>query len=158
MPDTEISMLDHCSDRQLKELLALACSDVKATRDWLLEIGDFQRMDELLSDMCAGGGPSGSALLRAVCSADTPVETLVEIKGVAKRLSVAAEAPAQNAAATLLYHLAVASALGHHARNISSKDPADRLPLYKDLAAELSDDEMAAIFEKASDRIASATS
>ena len=149
MPDTEISMLDHCSDRQLKELLALASTDVKATRDWLLEIGDFQRMEQLLTEMCAGAGQSGSALLRAVCSVNTPVETLVEVKSVAKRLAVAAEGPAQNAAATLLYHLAVASALAHHARNISSKDPADRLPLYKDLAAELSDDELAAIFEDA---------
>jgi len=43
----------------------------------------------------------------------------------------------------------VASALAHHARNISSRDPAERLPLYKDLAAELSDDQLAAVFEKA---------
>jgi hypothetical protein len=77
------------------------------------------------------------------------VEVLVDIKSIAKRLAVAAEAPAQNAAATLLYHLSVASALAHHAQNISSRDPAERLPLYKDLAAELSDDQLAAIFEKA---------
>jgi hypothetical protein len=77
------------------------------------------------------------------------VEVLVAIKSIAKRLAVAAEAHPQNAAATLLYHLSVASALGYHARNISSKDPAERLPLYKELAAELSDEELAAIFEKA---------
>jgi hypothetical protein len=157
MPDTDISALDHCTDRQLKELLALASTDVKATRDWLLEIGDSERLEQLLTEMCGDAVPPGSALLQAACSADTPVETLVEIKSVAKRLAVAAEAPAQNAAATLLYHLAVASALGHHARNISSKDPAARLPLYKDLA-ELSDDDLAVIFEKAVARIASTTS
>jgi hypothetical protein len=158
MPDTEISGLDHCTYRQLQDLLALASTEVKATRDWLLEIGDFQRLDDLLMEMCASAGQSGGALLRAVCSADTPVETLVEIKSVAKRLAVAAEAPAQNAAATLLYHLAVASALAYHARNISSKDPEGRLLLYKDLAAELSDDELAAIFEKAVVQIGSAAS
>jgi hypothetical protein len=43
----------------------------------------------------------------------------------------------------------VASALAHDARNISSTDPAERLPLYQDLAAELSDDRLASIFEKA---------
>jgi len=52
----------------------------------------------------------------------------------------------------------VASALGNHARNISSKVPAERLAFYKDLAAELSDDQVAAIFEKAVARIPSATS
>ncbi len=149
MSDTEISMLDHCTGRQLKELLALASTNVRATRNWLLEIGDSERLEHLLTEMCTGTEQSGGALLQAVCSADTPVEALVAIKSVAKRLAVAAEAPAQNAAATLLYHLSVASALGHHARNISSKTSAERLPLYKDLAAELSDDELAAIFEKA---------
>jgi hypothetical protein len=149
MSDIDISMLDHCTDRQLKELLALASTAVKATRDWLLEVGDSERLEHLLTEMCAGAGQSGSALLQAVCSPDTPVEALVEIKSVAKRLAVAAEAPAQNAAATLLYHLAVASALGYHARNISSTDPAERLAFYRDLAAELSDGELAAIFEKA---------
>ncbi len=149
MSDMDISMLDHCTDRQLKELLALASTDVKTTRDWLLEIGDSERLEHLLTEMCTGTGQSGGALVQAVCSADTPVETLVAIKSVAKRLAVSAETPAQNAAATLLYHLSVASALGNHARNISSKDPAERLAFYKDLAAELSDDQLAAIFEKA---------
>jgi hypothetical protein len=158
MSDIDISMLDHCTDRQLKELLALASSNVKATRDWLLEIGDSEQMEYLLTEMCTGTGQSGGALLQAVCAADTPVEALVAIKRVSKRLAAAAEAPAQNAAATLLYHLSVASALGHHARNISSKDPAERLAFYKDLAAELSDDQVAAIFEKAVARIPSATS
>ena len=106
-------------------------------------------MEYLLTEMCAGTEQSGGALLQAVCSPDTPVEVLVEIKSVAKRLAVAAEAPAQNAAATLLYHLSVASALGRHGQNISSKDPAERLAFYKDLAAELSDDRLATIFEKA---------
>jgi hypothetical protein len=149
MSDTEISMLDRCTGRQLKELLALASTDAKATRNWLLEIGDLEQLQYLLTEMCTGTGQSGGALLQAVCSPHTPVEVLVAIKSTAKRLAVAAEGPAQKAAATLLYHLSVASALGHHARNISSKDPAERLPLYKDLAAELSDDELAAIFEKA---------
>ena len=70
------------------------------------------------------------------------------MRSTAKRLAVAAEGPRQEAAATLPYHLTVAAALGRHARNISSKDPAERLNLYKDLAA-LSDEELAAVFERA---------
>ena len=156
MSDTEISMLDHCTDRQLKELLALASTNVRATRNWLLEIGDSERLEHLLTEMCTGTEQSGGALLEAVCSPDTTVEVLIAIKRIAKRLAVAAEAHPQSAAATLLYHLSVASALGYHKCNISSKDPAERLPLYKELAAELSDEELAAIFEKAIDSLPSA--
>jgi rubrerythrin len=149
MTDTEISILDRCTGKQLKELLALASNTANATRNWLLEIGDLDALEYLLTGMCAGTGESAGALLQAVCSADTPVEVLVGVKSSAKRLATAAEDPAQKAAATLLYHLSVAAALGRHGRNISSKDSLDRLPLYRELAAELTDDKLAAIFEKA---------
>jgi len=48
MLDIEISMLDHCSDRQLKDLLALASTNVTSTWDWLLEIGDSEQLGHLL--------------------------------------------------------------------------------------------------------------
>ena len=149
MTDTEISSLDHCTGRQLKELLELAHSDARATQDWLLEIGDAEELEHVLDEMFAGGGQSGGALVLAVLSPDTPVEALTAIRSTAKRLAAAAQGSEQNAGATLLYHLSIAAALGHHRQNISSKDPADRLELYKDLAAELPDHELAAIFEKA---------
>ena len=142
-------MLDGCTERQLKELLAMASTDAKASRNWLLEIGDMEQLGYLLIEMCNGTQHSGDELLRAVCSPGTSVDILVAIKSTAKRLVIAAKGPAQKAAATLLYHLSVASALGYHARNISSKDPAKRVSLYKDLAQGLSDDQLAAIFEKA---------
>jgi hypothetical protein len=158
MPDTDISILDRCTGRQLKELLALASTAAytKVTRNRLLEIGDTEQLEDLLTGVRSQAGQAGDAFLRAVCSADTPVDTLIAIKNTAKHLTVEGEGPAQRAAATLLYHLSVASALGFHARNISSKDPSERLALYKDLAAELSDDELAAIFEKAVAAILSA--
>jgi hypothetical protein len=155
MSEVEISMLDHCTDRQLKELLELASTNARTTRDWLLEIGDSERLERLLTEMCTGTEQSGGALLKAVCAPDTPVEALVAIKSVAKRLAVAARAPAQNAAATLLYHLSVASAMAHHSQDISSKSLSERLPLYEGLAAELSGDQLAAIFEKAVARLPS---
>lgn len=40
-------------------------------------------------------------------------------KSTAKRLAAAAQGHAQNAAATLLFHLFVAAALGRYGRNIS---------------------------------------
>lgn len=149
MSDVDISILDHCTDRQLKELLALASTDARVTRNWLLEIGDLERLDYLLAEMCTAIGQSAGAILQAVCSPDTPVDALVAIKSTAKHLAVAAKGAPQNAAATLLYHLSVASALAHHAQNISSKHPSERLSLYKELAAELSDERLAAIFAKA---------
>jgi len=149
MSDIEISMLDQCTDRQLKELLALASRNVKATHHSLLEIGDSEQLECLLTEMCSGTSESGGALVQAVCSPHTPLEALVAIKSTAKRLAVSSEVPAENAAATLLYHLSVASALAYHAQNISANDPAERLPLYKNLAAELFDDRLASIFEKA---------
>jgi hypothetical protein len=149
MPEVDISMLDHCTDRQLRDLLALASTDAQVTRNWLVEVGDSEQLESLLMEMCAGTGDSGGRLVQAVCSPDTSPAELVAIKSTAKRLAVAAHAPAQKAAATLLYHLAVASSQAHHGQNISSKDPAQRLPLYKDLAAELPDDELAAVFERA---------
>jgi hypothetical protein len=109
----------------------------------------MEQLEYILTEMCDGTGQSAHSLVQAVCSPRTPVEILIAIKSTAKLFAVAAEAPAQKAAATLLYHLSVASALGHQGRNISSKDPAGRRPLYRDLAAELCDDELTAVFEKA---------
>ena len=97
MSDIEISMLDRCTSWQLKELLALASTDDKTTRNWLLEVGDLEQMASLLTEMCAGTGQSGGALLQAVCSPETPVDAVVAIKSTAKRLAVAADDPRQKA-------------------------------------------------------------
>lgn len=153
--DTEIALLDRCTGRQLKQLLALASTGSKVGRNSLLEIGDLEQLEFLLTEMCAGRGHSAGALLQAVCSSQIPLESLVSVKSTAKRLAVAAATPAQKAAATLLYHLSVAAALGHYGQQISSKDAAERLPLYKELAAELADEQLAAIFEQAVARLAS---
>lgn len=149
MPDTEISILERCTGRQLKELLSLASTDPEERRNWFLEIGSLEQLERLLGEICAGAAYSGPALLRTVCSSESSLEVLVEIKNTAKHLAATAVTPAQKAATALLYHVSVASALGRHGQNISSKNPAGRLPLYRELAAELSDSELAAIFEKA---------
>jgi hypothetical protein len=157
MAEIDISLLDRCSDRQLKELLALASTDVKLTRNSLLDIGDMEQLECVLSGMCTATGQSAGAPLQVICSPQTPIESLTAVKDTAKRLAAAAEGHRQKAAATLLYHLSIASALGQHRTNISSKDPSEHLILYKDLAAELSDDQLAAIFENAIANVPSAT-
>ena len=154
MPESDLSISKRFTGRQLRELLELGNFDARTTWDLVLEI-DRDRLVYLLTEMCADTGQSAEALLDAVCSPDTLVDVLAAVKSTAKRLSSVVESPAQKAAATLLYHLSVASALGHHSRNISSKDMAERLPLYRDLAAQLADDDLASIFEKALSRVAS---
>jgi hypothetical protein len=149
MSEIDISMLEHLTAGQIKELLGLAATDVRVTPNWLIEIGDWEQMRYLLDAMCAGIGQSGLAVLEAVCCLETSVDALIAIKSIAKRLAASAGSAPEKAAATLLYHLSIASALGNHRLNISSKDPAERLSLYKELAAELSDEDLALIFEKA---------
>lgn len=149
MWDEEISVLDHCTDRQLKELLALASTDAKTPRNWMVDIGDLEQLERVLGEMCDGAG----ALIQAVLSPHTSAEALVVIKGTAKRLAAVPESPAQKTAAALLYHLSVAAALAHHRQNISSKPPSERVPLYTDLASRLPDDRLAAIFARAIDTI-----
>jgi hypothetical protein len=122
---------------------------VKSRRDWLLEIGDAERLGQLLAEMCTGTEHSADKLVQAASSVETPLEALIAVKRTAKRLAVSAEGPAQSAAATLLYHLSLASALANHSQDISSKNTSERLALYKDLATELSDDRLAAVFERA---------
>jgi hypothetical protein len=147
--DTDISILDRCTGRQLKELLALASTSAKVKPHWLVEVGDLEQLQGLLTEMCSGTEQSGAALLDPVCSPDTTVEVLIAVKEIAKGLAAAAETEPQRAAATLFYHLTVASALANHGRIISSTDPAGRLALYQELAAELTDEECASIFGKA---------
>lgn len=149
MSDTKTTMIDGFSARQLRELLALGTTRPGTSTEWLVEVGDSERLEALLTEICIGDEQPGAALLETVSSPDTSVDMLVAIKDVAKRLATKAEDKPQKAAATLLYHLSVASALANHGQIISSRDPAEQSPLYEELAGELSDDELAAIFARA---------
>jgi hypothetical protein len=155
MPDTKNSLIDNFNARQLSELLALGTNLPETATDWLLDVGDWERLEALLTDMSTGEEQSGTALLETVSSPDTTLEMLVVVKDIAKRLATKAKDKPQKAAATLLYHLSVAAALGHCGQTISSRDPAEQLPLYGELAEELSDDELAAVFARAIGRIRS---
>ena len=158
MGDIGTSKPDHFTSRQVRELLALASSEADARQSWLLEIGDWEYLEVLLAEMCTGRGQEANELLQATCSPHTPIELLISVKNAAKRLAGYALTAEQKAAALLLYHLSVAAALANHGRNITSKDLAKRLTLYQDLAAGISDDVLATIFEKAIASLRSAKS
>lgn len=148
MSEAEISMLEHCTGEQIKELLGLATATPPVDSEWFLEIGDADQLNRLIAELC-GDVESADELVQTVCSADAALGSLVAAKNAAKRLAASAETPTFKAAAGLLYHLAIASALARHGRNISSKDIAARLPLYRRLADDLSDGDLAAIFDGA---------
>lgn len=153
MPDNEAPTPSHLSALRTKELLAIGSRSAEVNPNWLLEVGDKELLEMLLTDMCSGTSQSGSALLDAVCSSDTPLEVLVQVKDFAKGLAKAAQDPRQEAAGMLLYHLSVASALGFHEQNISSIDASARQPIYREFVAEICDHEVSAVFEKALDRM-----
>jgi hypothetical protein len=155
MPDARKTAVDDCSARQLKELLGLAAGRAGEPHDWMIELGDRERLERLLTEMCSGTGQSGVALVEAACSPDSSVEVLTAVKDVAKRLIQGAQDSPRRAAATFLYHLSVASALGYHGQTISTNVPADRLPLYEEFALELADERLAAVFERAVERLLS---
>jgi hypothetical protein len=149
MPDKGIPTPSHLSELRTKELLTIGSRSTEAQPNWLLEVGEYQLLEMLLTDLCSGTSQSGAALLDAICSPDTPLDLLVQVKDLAKSLAKAGTDERQEAAALLLYHLSVASALGFHGQNISSMDAAARLPLYREFVAEICDDEISAVFERA---------
>ncbi len=106
----------------------------------MIETADREYLEELLAELCMGSGQTPGELLQATCSADTPIELLISVKTAAKRLARKARTAAQEAAALLLYHLAVAAAMANYGRNITSKNPAERLAVYQNLARDISDD------------------
>ena len=150
MPYKQESTDKHFSPHQAEKLLFLAFSGHSLID--LTEMGDFDRLEFLLSQMSEPLGHPVGSLLEAVCSGTTAVETLVVIKAEAKRFVSTANTPAQKAAATMLYHLAIASALGNYGRFISSKDLSEALTLYARLADDLLDEELARVFRRAVSR------
>lgn len=150
MSEKDAQISRQLSAVQTKDLLSIGSRATEPGQNWLFEVADFELMEMLLTDMRTGTIHSGAALMDAVCSPDTPVEALRAIKDLAKSLAKGTQAEdQQGAAATLLYHLAVASALGYHEENISSMDAAARLPVYREFVAEICDDSIGEVFEKA---------
>ena len=93
-------------------------------------------------------------LLDAAAKPTTPVAELVRIKDLAK--SHLQDAPDQRhrEAATLVYHVAVASAFVHHDAMISGRPMRKQRALYQQFAAAWEDRPIGRIFQEAAARVA----
>jgi hypothetical protein len=80
---------------------------------------------------------TGDGLLAATCNEHTPLNTLQEIKELAKTLLIDAGPAAHQAAAICLYHLACSATIARYGVNISSRAAQTHLALYEDLATVL---------------------
>ena len=144
--------IEHSATGQLKALLALA--HVPRGHGFLPP-GLANRTDLAahLTALCQGSEQSGEALLSTLCTRQTPLAALQGIKELAKTLAEKAGSEIERGAATLLYHAAVAAALGHHGQNISSRPGATRFELYDDLSALMAGDPLGQVFQEAADRL-----
>jgi hypothetical protein len=144
------SAVDTFSPLQLRRLLVLAAGgDIEEP-----EI-DADDISTLLVAPCRRRGESAQVLIDAVVAPGTPVVELGRIKDLAKRMLDDAADATEREAARLLYHLAVASALGHHGEDISTRPKLERRLLYERLALTFAGHAASQVFRQAADRLAS---
>ena len=150
---TSSNLLDRCPPSGLKVLLSLAAGQSGDSGSLPSAVRDRAELVRLLTEMCAGSTEeSGEVLLSTVTSRETPLQTLQGTKEMAKALMADAATEAHRAAATFLYHAAVAAAL-RFGVNISTIPAESRVPLYEDLAGALGADPLGAVFRDAADRL-----
>lgn len=139
---------------QLKRLLSLAQTSGHHADFLPAELANRRELARVLTALCGNTAESGEALLSTTCARQTPLAALQAIKDLAKSLVSKATSEVERAAATLLYHAAVAAALVHHEQNISSRTAGARYALYEDLAAFMAGDALAQVFQEAADKLA----
>ena len=145
--------IEHSASWQLKALLALA--QVRGRHGDFLPAGLGSRAElaRHLSTLCQDAAQSGEVLLSTICEPQTPLAVLQGIKELAKSLAGKASTEQERAAASFLYHAAVATALGRHGKNISSRSGSARSELYEDLAALMTGDPLGQVFAEAAERL-----
>jgi hypothetical protein len=119
-------------------------------------VKDRAELNRLLTELCAGTKESGEVLLGTVASRETPIEILQGTKEMAKALMAEASSDAHRAAATLLYHAAIAAAFARFGANISSVASESRVALYEDLSSAFGADPLGDLFREAADRLVEA--
>lgn len=139
---------------QLKALLALAQGSGRHGDFLPAGISNRAELARHLSTLCKDSTESGEVLLSAVCERETPLGALQGLKELAKLLTKKAATEHERAAATLLYHAAVAAALARHGQNISSRSATARYALYDDLAAFMAGDPLGEVFQEAAEMLA----
>jgi hypothetical protein len=149
MGDTPKIPLSNCSLTQMRALLGLAVGD-DARRPSLPALAT--NLDDLrgrLARLSRDDTEPAELLLEMACAADASLDGLTAIKERAKLLLDRAATPEDRGAATILYHVAIASGFLHHGRNLSSRPIELYLPLYDDLAAALRSGPMEELFRGA---------
>lgn len=144
------------SPLQLAELLGLAVNKAR-TRELLPEIvGDRKALERLLAESCRERRVPDRDLLSTVSAKNISLAELERIKELAKSFRQHAPSADHRAAATLLYHAAIAAAANHHGVNISAISLSARAMLYDDLAYALAGDPLGKMFEGVVERFISA--
>jgi hypothetical protein len=155
MPKQTTLVVDKCTPEQLKELLKIAADKTTATAPLLKEVGNRRVLIAVLAQLSKDSEEAIEMLLQTACDAQAPLSAAQTTKELAKLLLDSAAIAKEKAAATFLYHLAVAAAIAFHGVNIASRSGKLRLPLYRELAAALGDDPLGEVFATAADKIAS---
>jgi hypothetical protein len=149
---TNVSIGD-CTPAQLKTLLGLG-GEAQGTRNELLLLAARPAgMRQILRAICAPDSEGIDVALNMVCSPDTEPGALTDLKNRAKDLLGRVTGEEERAAATILYHAAIAAAFAHHGDEISSFPIDTRWVLYQDLADALAGDPLAGVFRTCTDRI-----
>jgi hypothetical protein len=148
MGDDTASSLDRLSPARVRTLLDLAAGPADMT-GLAAQAGDPPVLRRLLSELCEGEAQSAEFVLATLCTKETPLAVLRDIKGLAKQLVGVAASRAHRDAATVLYHAAIAAGVAHHATNLSSRPLEPRAPLYEELAVALAADPLGGLFAEA---------
>ena len=137
--------IDGVSQAQLRRLLLLA----SGTSSRLADVDDAHDARQQIAVLLDRLGMAAADPLTEATGAAASLEDLRRIKDLAKRLLSRAGTPSEQAAATLLYHVAVATAFGRDATEISSSPIAHRSLLYERLALVFADDAVGEAFHQA---------
>ncbi len=140
---------DEVNARGLKRVLMLAHGSPSDSVD----IHDPAEAGRLLRDVCVRQADSANGLLELAAGPGTPLEDLRFIKELAKRLLKSANSSREAEAARLLFHLAVAAAIGRLRIDMSSRPIADRVLLYERLAIVFSGHRVGDVFRVAAHEI-----
>jgi len=104
----------------------------------------------ILSELGEKAHESCEGIFARLAAPGLPLSDLRKVKELSKRLLAVAESQAHRDAATLLYHLAVATALVHRGEHISGEPLEARKHIYSRLAELFSGDAIGEIFRRAS--------
>jgi hypothetical protein len=139
---------DAFSALQIRRLLTLALGAAPLSGD----VQDPVHAGRLLAVMLRERGGTDERLLEVVAAPGTSLKELRRIKDLAKELLESASGADDRDAVRLLYHAAVAAALGGRGVDISTRPLETRRAIYRRLAEAFIEHPLGAIFTRAADR------